>query len=465
MRPFSLSRWVVAVAFMAVVLAFLLSSAAFVQATGSIDRDARVITQGSSPAIEVLAAARVSLVRLHDLLSDEVDRCARGQPVSIKAAQEAERDLRIQTAAYRKIRPFEDEVPLARTIDHELTQLYVDVAQSNRMLQALDCDQARKQVEGPLAVSMAEASMGFMRDIQLNARHASQSAETIGRTQREAERLAVVLNVAAVVVAMGAAGAVVFGLGRRERLQAEHLRLQEERSRELELFAARVAHDIRSPLSAVVLALDIAQRTTDQAKWLAKSRNGLRRVEQIVDALYQFALAGGSPRPGTTERPGEVLDDVLEALQGPAAEANLELRVTSASTDPVACPPGVLATLVTNLVHNAIKYGSGDGGVVAVSMMRTASRVRVSVADPGPGVSNEVAAKIFQPYVRVDPTSGSGLGLGLATVRRLSQAYGGTCGVESVPGKGATFWFELPVDTTPAQVEETATHAPTEHLH
>jgi signal transduction histidine kinase len=70
--------------------------------------------------------------------------------------------------------------------------------------------------------------------------------------------------------------------------------------------------------------------------------------------------------------------------------------------------------------------------------------VRIEVSDTGPGVPAELQARLFNPYVRAGSASIPGLGLGLATVRRLADAYGGEVGLDDNPGGGSRFWIELP---------------------
>jgi signal transduction histidine kinase len=100
---------------------------------------------------------------------------------------------------------------------------------------------------------------------------------------------------------------------------------------------------------------------------------------------------------------------------------------------------------VSNLVGNAIKY-MGDAPTKRVLIRARDERqmVRIEVEDTGPGVPEEFRERIFDPFVRAAAVSTPGLGLGLATVRRLAEAHGGAVGLESGVGKGSRFWVVLP---------------------
>jgi signal transduction histidine kinase len=113
----------------------------------------------------------------------------------------------------------------------------------------------------------------------------------------------------------------------------------------------------------------------------------------------------------------------------------------------VACSPGVLVSVVTNLLGNAVKY-MGDAPIKRVTVRSTIARTvaRVEVSDTGPGVPRELRERIFDPYVRATNPSIPGMGLGLATVRRLIESHGGSVGMEPNGGiGGSVFWFELPL--------------------
>jgi signal transduction histidine kinase len=168
-------------------------------------------------------------------------------------------------------------------------------------------------------------------------------------------------------------------------------------------------------------------------------------VQRIVKGLLAFARAGARPLPGATTDLKPVLDDVVEGLDGVARENGIELTVEPFASCGLACSAGVLTSLIANLLNNAIKYmGDRPERRITVRVRDVGERVRVEVADTGPGIPPHVLPTIFEPYVR-GPTAGKpGIGLGLATVKRIAQSHGGQAGVESTPGRGSTFWFELP---------------------
>ena len=81
---------------------------------------------------------------------------------------------------------------------------------------------------------------------------------------------------------------------------------------------------------------------------------------------------------------------------------------------------------------------------VTVRVIERKEAVRVEVADTGPGIPEELREEIFQPYVRGTASDQPGIGLGLATVKRIAETHGGSVGVETALGRGSVFWFELP---------------------
>jgi signal transduction histidine kinase len=139
-----------------------------------------------------------------------------------------------------------------------------------------------------------------------------------------------------------------------------------------------------------------------------------------------------------------ILQDIVEGVRADADERKIEVRMDPMAPCAVRCSAGVLTSLVSNLVRNALKY-MADSAVrrVTLSLADRGERWRIVVRDTGPGIPESKRDVLFEPYVRGE-SGEPGIGLGLATVKRLAEAHRGSVGVESEPGAGSAFWFELP---------------------
>src|SRR5262249_40495279 len=104
--------------------------------------------------------------------------------------------------------------------------------------------------------------------------------------------------------------------------------------------------------------------------------------------------------------------------------------------------------IVSNLVRNAIKYmGDAKERIVRVRAVIDGSSLRIEVEDTGPGIAPQLHERVFEPYVQLQRGGArSGIGLGLATVKRLVIAHGGSLGIRSRLGAGSLFWVKLPIE-------------------
>jgi signal transduction histidine kinase len=140
----------------------------------------------------------------------------------------------------------------------------------------------------------------------------------------------------------------------------------------------------------------------------------------------------------------DVVRDVLDGFRRDADEHGVRLVMAVPERAKVASSVGVLTSIVSNLVQNAIKHMDGrEPSVVTVRAALADHRVHVEVEDTGPGVPPAIAGSIFEPFVR-GTSEREGLGLGLATVRQLVSAHGGDVGLRATPQGGSVFWFDLP---------------------
>lgn len=208
-------------------------------------------------------------------------------------------------------------------------------------------------------------------------------------------------------------------------------------------FAAQVSHDLRNPLSAVRMSLELMRdEAADDAAsplptLLDRAQRGIRRMDDMISELLAFARVGGTPQPVDVDLT-QVMSEVMEDLAGAATPGQVVVHeLPTVRGDPVQ-----LRVLFQNLVANALRF-SPVGSPVEISGARNAETWRISVADRGPGVRPQDRERIFDPPVRLDLTV-PGSGIGLATCRRIVEAHGGRIGVADNPGGGAAVWCELP---------------------
>lgn len=232
------------------------------------------------------------------------------------------------------------------------------------------------------------------------------------------------------------------------RLVARAQRARAAQLEELDAFAARVAHDLRDPLSPIEMAIHLLQRdpTLGESGRRLVDRQGaaLRRAHDLIDALLEFARAGGPPDRSATSDVVAVLQEVEGSLTATAERegATISLRVQEGLA--ARMPGAVLGTIVTNLTKNALVYlGDAQARTVTLRAASAGGSVALQVEDHGPGLAPGSLATLFTPFVR-GTTRSDGHGLGLATTKRLVEAYGGTIDVRSRPGAGTTFEVRLP---------------------
>ncbi len=205
------------------------------------------------------------------------------------------------------------------------------------------------------------------------------------------------------------------------------------RADELDAFAARVAHDIRGPLTPPLFALQRLARELEAENpykgMVERGVRSLQRADVLIRDLLMFARAGAPPDLQAHASLPVVVAGVVQDWEHEASAARVEVAVDDLPACEVRCAPGVLSSIVGNLVGNAIKYMPADAKarVVCIRGSEAAKRVRLEVSDTGGGVPAGAQTQIFEPYVRAD-AGRPGLGLGLATVRapgRCARRSGG----------------------------------------
>jgi signal transduction histidine kinase len=408
------------------------------------------ITAKAVPGILSLSSARTGLRRFEVMADDAVDR--RWSAVSaLERATLAEQlaGVGADLTAYLGLPGYEGEQDDRPTLRARLRDLRATLGE----LQALSGPRQDMTADGILELRL-KRSVDALDDavgvaMISSARSATGLAREIDAARTEAIRVALSLGALSLALSAVLVLLVLRIVRRHSDVLERNAELERTRANELELFSARMAHDIRGPLAAVKMGVDLAGRggmpPHSRSEALERAQRSLRRAFDIIDDLYEFAGAARPP-DGATADVSRVLEGVLEDVAQRGAASGIDLRYEGGErAGSVACRPGVLASIASNLLQNAVKFmGEGPIRRIHVRAIDRGARVRLEFQDSGPGIPAEAHARIFEPYARATPAAAPGLGLGLATVKRLVSAHGGHVWVRSAVGEGSLFVVELP---------------------
>lgn len=209
---------------------------------------------------------------------------------------------------------------------------------------------------------------------------------------------------------------------------------------------ADVSHQLRTPLAALRLRLDVLATEADEstAAELAAAQGEIARLSRLVDGLLAVARAENAvPRPGPVHV-DRVVEDRLAAWAPVAQERRITLTARCPSGLTARLGNGDLEQVLDNLVANALD-AAGEGARVWIDGRARSGRVMLTVADDGPGMSATARAAAFRRFGNPDA---SGTGLGLAIVHRLLTANGGSVRLEETAGGGLTVVMELNAEGT-----------------
>ena len=393
--------------------------------------------------MEHLTNARAALRRVDVGAKGYVD-ASNGRRAAAKSAVTSAQAVLAREIALELATPdYPEERGLGEAVQRLLGGLDAALA---RMFEAASDDLGGSYATVQDAVDQADDALE--RLLELNAREAHDEIRQVSAMRRRTSRTALVLDSVCISISILAAVITVRALRRQRALERAYASALAERASELDMFAKRVAHDLLGPLSALSLVVTCIKRSSARneplGEMLVRADACLGRTQHLVGGILDFARSGIQ----STEEP---LADVRDAITGVLDEARAdeaagtEIVVAPFDEIQVKCSPGVLASVVANLVRNAIKYMKGrEERRLTVRISPVGQFARVEVEDTGPGLPPGLESSVFDAYVRAPGNTQPGLGLGLATVKRFVESHGGRVGVESTPGRGCVFWFELP---------------------
>lgn len=288
--------------------------------------------------------------------------------------------------------------------------------------------------------TVADGDSNLQAMVGLHAAGAKASAEQIHAGLR---RLSSVYLALAVIGAAGAFSLLVETV----RLVRRYASAVDRELAQLDAFGGQVAHDLRGPLQTIQLAVAAIQRRTEDpaVQRLARgAASGVARLDAMIRDLLQFARGGAASAEGAVADVPAVIRETCAALLPLAEREGVTLTVRPGTDLLARIAPVALATIVSNLVENAIKYRSVDRqNEVVVAASGDGREAAITVRDRGPGIDPRVLPHLFEPFVRGSERPDS-YGLGLATVKRLVDAHRGTIAVDSAAGAGTTFVIRLP---------------------
>jgi signal transduction histidine kinase len=227
-----------------------------------------------------------------------------------------------------------------------------------------------------------------------------------------------------------------------DRIERERREALERRSRELEAYAYTASHDLKAPLVSIVGFTSAIERSAggrldDRSRlYLQRIHANAESLQRLIQDLFEFARAGVDERNAGPVDTAALVEELVAGHHG-------EARVRVASPLPVVrAHPVRLRQALTNLIDNAVRYG---GGQIAISGRAEGAWAELVVEDNGPGVPEGERARLFDLFSRgadARTTAPEGTGLGLAVVKKIVEATGGSVRYE--PADGARFVLTLP---------------------
>jgi PAS domain S-box-containing protein len=212
-------------------------------------------------------------------------------------------------------------------------------------------------------------------------------------------------------------------------------------------FIGMISHEMRTPLTVVLGALDTAQtegiRPEESLRLMKDAEAGARELADILENLLELSRFQSNHL--MIKRTRVRVDEIVRRAVGKVENGTHNITADIESDLPLIEVDEIrMITILNNLLGNAVKYSAAGTGVRIFGVKRDGYIV-IGVQDEGPGISREDQPRLFKQFERLtDPVRSKGVGLGLVVCKHLVEAHGGKIWVESEAGKGSTFQFTVP---------------------
>jgi signal transduction histidine kinase len=224
-------------------------------------------------------------------------------------------------------------------------------------------------------------------------------------------------------------------------------RLLERRNEELNEFTHIISHDLKAPLRGISnlsqwLAEDLQDQVPAENKQqLDQIKGQVLRMDELIDALLHYSRVGQQNIPSKSVDVSKLLEEVITFL-APHPEFQIQFPLNSPNLD---TKEVLLKQVFSNLIGNAIKYHNKNNGIIKISMIERKYFLQFTVTDDGPGIAPKHHHRIFGIFQTLAKNNDhKETGVGLAIVKKIVEAQGGSIWVESQLGEGSAFSFTWP---------------------
>ena len=230
-----------------------------------------------------------------------------------------------------------------------------------------------------------------------------------------------------------------------DRQYVEQL-LQSERLSIVGRFARSIVHDFKNPLAIIGLAADLASTETASIESRKVANKRIRqqvdRLSNMINELLEFTRGSQASIVLAESNYASFVTHLVDEIRSETEQKSVRLICDEPPALNLLLDPRRLTHVFYNLIHNAMDFMPG-GGTIFIRFIENEKHILTEVEDTGPGISPEIAGKLFEPFATFGKAHGTGLGLSIC--KRIIEDHGGRISARSEPGKGAVFSFTLPL--------------------